>query len=89
LSILVDGVGISVDEDQCILLETLTEHVIWVGRYTPMNKQDWDRVAEIRAKQRHGGSKWLDNPSRTDVGTFRRLWGKIAGCFWQVKEARL
>jgi HEPN domain-containing protein len=91
LSILVDDVGISVDDDQRILLEVLTEHIIWVGRYTtPMNKLDWDHVAEIRAKQRHGGSKWLDNPSRTlDIGTFRRLWGEIAGCFCQVKEARL
>jgi HEPN domain-containing protein len=91
LNKLIDDVGIAVDDDERTLLEVMTEHVLWVGRYTtPLERKDWQRVYDIREKQKEGGSKWFDNPSRTvDVGTFRRLWAKVANCFWQVKEARL
>jgi HEPN domain-containing protein len=90
LNKLIDDVGIAVDVDERILLEVMTEHVLWVGRYTtPLKREDWHRVYDIREKQKEGGSKWFDNPSRmVDVGTFRRLWAKVEDCFWQVKEAR-
>ncbi len=66
LNKLIDDVGIGVDEDERILLDVMTEHVIWVGRYTtPSKREDWQRVYDVRTKQKEGGSKWFDNPGRT------------------------
>jgi hypothetical protein len=93
LSVLADHIGVSLSDDERILVDVMSEHVFWAGRYTaPRKSVDWIRAWELRDKQtRRGGSlAEMEIPTRTfSIGNFRSLWAKFSNCFWKVKEARL
>ena len=89
---LADHIGVFLSEDERVILDVLTEHVIWAGRYTaPRNAEDWIKVRDIQKKQRKSSGKIadMDIPSRSvSIGTFLRLWIKFSSCFSQVQQSR-
>ena len=92
LAELVDHVGIAITDDERILLDAMSEHVYWAGRYTaPKKREDWIRVWEIPKKQRRksGNVANMDIPSRSlSIGTFNQLWTKFADCFSRAERSR-
>lgn len=89
---LADHVGIELTDDEKVLLDVMSEHIIWAGRYTaPKHETDWQKVWELQDKQRRKSGSLVDfeNPSRTvAVGTFRQLWAKFASSFHQAHQSR-
>jgi HEPN domain-containing protein len=91
LTDLAKHVGIAFTEDEGIILDVMSEHIYWAGRYTaPRKPEDWIKVWELQSKQRRPSGKLadMDIPSRTiSIGTYRRLWAKFANCFHQARES--
>lgn len=85
-------VGIVVDDVEQVLLDAMTEHIYWAGRYTaPRKAADWERVERIRAKQwRTSGSLANHEVEAYAVSkaNFERLWTKFAGYYWRAHAAR-
>lgn len=92
LSNLADRVGIALSANERILLDAMTEHIVWAGRYTaPMDRNDWIRVREIQEKQQRksGNALNIDIPSRSlSIGTFNQLWAKFADCYSRAQGSR-
>jgi len=85
-------VGVSVDNDERVLLDAMTEHVYWAGRYTaPRQAIDWERMEAIRAKQRRTSGSLANLEVATyavSKANFERLWTKFAGYYWRAHDAR-
>jgi hypothetical protein len=53
LSKLAEHVGIAITEDERVLLDVMSEHVYWAGRFTaPLNAEDWIKIWDLQDKQR-------------------------------------
>ncbi len=92
LADLADHVGIAVSDDERVLLQAMSEHIYWAGRYpSPRVAEDWNRVWEIQEKQGRGAGKLaaMDNASRiVSIGTFRQIWAKLAAYFDKAQQSR-
>jgi hypothetical protein len=89
---LVEHIGIPITPDDKIVLEVMTEHILWAGRYTaPRRATDWLKVWELQAQQRSvsGSISDMENAARTiALGTFRRLFKKFSVYFDRARQSR-
>jgi hypothetical protein len=92
LTELAEHVGIAFTEDERVILDVMSEHIFWAGRYTaPRKAEDWIRVWELKNKQHkpYGSLADMEIASRAiSTSTFRQLWAKFANCFHQARGSR-
>ena len=85
-------VGIPLSEDDEIILDALTEKIIWQAKYpAPKRAQNWPRAWAIRDKQVRpfGNLRDMFIPGREiSVANYNRLWQLFAGYYHKAREAR-
>ena len=90
---LCNELGISVNQNDTIILQALSEKVIWASRYpTPNNAEQLFRATEIFDKQRRrsGNLANLDIERRAlSRRNCERLWNTFADYYHKAREARL
>jgi|HubBroStandDraft_5_1064220.scaffolds.fasta_scaffold06751_7 hypothetical protein len=93
LTKLTDDVGIPLSDDERILLEAMTEYILWAGRYpAPRQAFEWVRFWDVQKKQQRRTSgifSGTGDPDRSiGLVTFTRIWAKLAAYYHQAREAR-
>jgi hypothetical protein len=92
LNDLASHVGIGVTQDERVILDAMSEHIYWAGRYpAPRKAEDWQRVWRLRGEQIRSSGKLseMEIAERAiTIGSFRRLWKKFAGNFERVRQSR-
>jgi hypothetical protein len=89
---LAEHVGIAFSDDERVILDAMSEHIYWAGRYTaPRKADDWIKIWEIQGRQRRSGGSFANFyiASRDiSIDNFRTLWGRFANCFHRARESR-
>jgi HEPN domain-containing protein len=89
LTKLADDVGIAITEDERVILDIMSEHIYWIGRYTaPRKANSWDRIEELENKRRKPSGSSADMASRGSSDTSRQLWEKFATYFHKARRWR-
>jgi HEPN domain-containing protein len=85
-------VGITVSDDDQIILEALSEHVYWASRYPVLTAPEvMPKAMAIFDKQRHeSGDLGNLGISERDINqNYDRLWSLFATYYHQAREARI
>ena len=86
-------VGITVTPNDKVILDALSEHVLWASRYpTPTKPSLMFRAMRIFEKQRRGSGNLTNYylPERDISRTnYDRLWERFATYYQQAREARI
>jgi HEPN domain-containing protein len=89
---LVEHVGIAFSGDDGIILDAMSEHIYWAGRYTaPLKPEDWIKIWEIQSNQRRSGgslANYYIESREISLMNYRALWARIADCFHRARESR-
>lgn len=90
LADLVEDTGITVNEDDKIILRAMTEYIYWAGRYpTPSKLTQWNAAEEVfRQQQPSSGifGKYFIEEREMNLENYGRLWNVFAECFWKVEQ---
>jgi hypothetical protein len=90
LADLCDQAGITVDENDRLILQALSEHIYWASKYpAPLNEQQMERTREILEQQyrRSGNLANLHIPEKEiGLANYKRLWALFLDHFFQVQN---